>query len=283
MTRKEYDWTWISVVLIFLIIFLIGLELNNNPNLKNETNSLESGYYNEKLKLNTDNVIKIRDNYSDVDKVHWSHMPIKYNMTDNCYNHQEKRILDAFDRIENETDGLVYFKESNDAEFYIICGGIGYNSDSTVSTIAEAIFLTYPENENIFSEAAIYFYGQGMSCGTGYPAVEVHEILHNFGFDHNSLMGSIMAPYSEDSSNDCEIKEIDDVYIECLKYIYTNATIGNCNGVSKNVYGEGTGFINNTVEMEFACEEGTYESTNDPDSCCPEPSMWTDEYYCYYS
>lgn len=174
------------------------------------------------------------DDFLEIKEPHWGHMPLTYRI-DNCIERQTNLTRLAFEKIEFETGYIVNFEEtSENPDILIYCDPtISGNEDRT---IAEAFPYVDPYFENLIAYADITFYGQGGVCLTGYPALEVHEILHTFGFEHNPFNQNIMAPYSADYSRKCETTKIDDEYVSCLRYIYSNGEIGECS--IKNYMGD---------------------------------------------
>ncbi len=85
------------------------------------------------------------------------------------------------------------------------------------------------------------------TCSSGFPLVEVHEIMHVLGFGHiveeeeliekydsilspnipREYLEDLMLPYMKCSSQ----TKINEHYTSCLKYIYSNGEIGDCDRV----------------------------------------------------
>jgi len=189
--------------------------------------------------------------------------------TDCCRERVINLTLLAFRSITNETAGTVYFNEvSQDPDISIYCEESEHSS-SLIETLAEASCEKDDYNEKLISHATLTIYGQGMACNTGYPDLEVHEILHTFGFIHNAKMGSIMQPYSAMTSAECETTKIDDEYISCLKNIYSDGVIeGDCSKIDTITNSDFTG----PCDSMYTCDEGWYE-VKGTDFCCPEPNM----------
>lgn len=243
--------------------------------------------------------IKIYDEFPNIDKTHFSKMPITYSYGKNCVGPIIPRLEWALKIIENETNGLVYFERSNkDAKINFVC----YDNQNT-----EAIYegwytygteYTYGQSTieelsgQIIEKTKIEFWSvkkntRPPSC-INFPNLEIHEIMHSFGFDHiNDNKYSLMYPevWKECKSKNETITlhttgetfipkdEIDKEIIECLKYIYSNGKQGKCSTKVKFLY-----------ELEdYECPDGWYESLNEKDGCCPEPNMIIDdENYCDY-
>ncbi len=86
----------------------------------------------------------------------------------------------------------------------------------------------------IILNASVNLYRHTQSCEK-FPAVEIHELLHAFGFAHSQTKGDIMYPYTSDC---IENYHINPAYFDCLKYIYSNGQQGKCSGVIFLDFGE---------------------------------------------
>lgn len=190
--------------------------------------------------------------------LHWDHMPISYSLymqesehlvianytwkfPETYSSYKFKRIREAFSIIENETKGIISFKElplnksvditikcfaacadSNryckDIDIftgdYIKLGEAGYETEEEIIKNASINFFT-PESM-IGSGASAWTYS---SC-TGYPTTEIHEILHILGIEHIEGGLSIMNPI-KNLSEACKIKGIDLEIIKKLDMAYS--------------------------------------------------------------
>ncbi len=251
------------LVILFVAIFLVysgRLVILDQPGvIDNNTNAIE---YSEANNL---------DLFQSISEKHWNHMPLTYIIGTNCSERQRNLVLLAFKKIKEETDDVVSFEEAiSYPDYWINCKDLEYAKDTDL-TLGDAEYKTDNYNTSIITGAEINFYGQGMICGTGYPALELHEILHTFDFGHNPFVSSILNPYAADSSKDCDITEIDSEYVECLKYIYSDGLIG-----------EGCVIENRYVEEETLpeCDDGYYDVPGTR-FCCPEPGMKVQDGLCF--
>jgi len=222
----------------------------------------------------TSEVIKeeIIDNFPNISEVHWTHMPLKYKFENECIERLVNLSKLAFKKIEFETSYLVSFEETlEEPDISIYCKPTRYDKSGEYE-IADAFFTTSPDYENLIIKGEINIYGQGSVCNTGYPALEVHEVLHLFDIPHNPLIRSIMHPYSAESSSRCKIIEIDEEYISCLRYIYSNGKFNGSCSFPNYIHEDSPDFI-------YECDEGWYE-VEGTDFCCPEPNMEIVDGYC---
>jgi len=226
----------------------------------------------------SDNAKEYTDNFLNISETHWGHMPLTYKFENEglCFDWQPNLFRSAFNNITLETSGVVSFMETyEEPDISIYCKPSNTNTRTGEGTIADALPIMHPDNENLVIKGEINLYGQGKICNTGYPALEVHEILHLFDIPHNPLTDSVMQAYSVGASNKCKVTKIDQEYISCLRYIYSNGQIdGNCS--FPNVLYE------YEENVESQCEEGLY-NVKGTNWCCPEPNMIIDEDgYCNY-
>jgi hypothetical protein len=213
---------------------------------------------------------EIIDNFPNISEVHWVHMPLKYKFENECIGRQLNLTRLAFKKVELETFGVISFIETpEEPDISIYCKPSQYNRSGEYA-IADAFYTLSPNSENLIEKGEINIYGQGSICNTGYPVLEVHEILHLFDIPHNPLIRSIMHPYSAESSSKCKITKIDEEYVSCLRYIYSNRKFnGSCSFPS---------YIHEDPS-EYECEEGWFE-VEGTDFCCPEPNMEIVDGYC---
>ncbi len=193
MENKNYkDKIGIVIIFIGIIFFLICIIIFflNNPIEDN----LEKNRH-------IPNVSKIR---KIIKEPHWSYMPLTYSFDENCVGSIIDRIYWSFQEIENRTGKVVKFQEgNNNTDITFIC-----HKESSVEAINEILeVFTYGLAKtqiygNLIISAKIEFWGvsettRPISCNK-YPRLELHEILHTFGFEHISHPYSIMRPYSSD-------------------------------------------------------------------------------------
>jgi hypothetical protein len=253
---------WIIVGIIFVIGIIYSF-YNSNENINNLSldNSLN-------VTVPPLEKVKLLDSYSNIQEVHWSHMPLTYKIQDTCIEREVNLTKQAFEDIDSETNGLIKFKEvSTNEDISIYCKSMQYNKNSDMR-LGDEIFNITPEVMNIIYHSEINIYGQGQVCGSGFPELEIHEILHGFGFLDDPVLNRVMSSYTS-GTEECKIKSIDKPIISCLKNIYSNGVInGTCPKMltAEDIYGD--------------CEEGYYRVKGTL-SCCPEPNMTIVNGYCY--
>jgi hypothetical protein len=181
------------------------------------------------------------------------------------------RRTDLIESGDNKTVYNLCYVNKKDLPFYA-------TYDSTQGIVLGEALPNYKGNKII--NATIWIYHKDTRCAD-FPVLEVHELLHDFGFGHSYepyfdpwygykskdtvYLKDIMFPYLYCIHQ----KEIQEKYISCLKYIYSNGkTGGNCSNIN---------FLSNEGNY---CEDGWYK-VEGSDFCCPEPGMEIIDGYCY--
>lgn len=156
-----------------------------------------------------------------------------------CSEDRAKRIHDAFNIIESQTNKIILFEYDNiyEGDIVINCYTSSYEGEFEENIAGEGGPLYYGgEGEIISGEIHLYPNLEDDIWCKSYPSTELHEILHVFGFDHfydnDSIMfeghGEELIIYEDDQIYVCQ--EIDFEIVDCLKNIYSNGVNGSSCG-----------------------------------------------------
>lgn len=115
---------------------------------------------------------------------------ISYNIGNGCPEQKRENMVLAFNYLENIT-GILSFQESSPADINITCGEEYKQEDMYVA--GEGGPESIKTNESIYSVIKkgkiLLLYSEACSYN-----VELHELLHVFGFNHSTNKNSIMYP-----------------------------------------------------------------------------------------
>lgn len=174
----------------------------------------------------------IKENVESYGQLHWENMPVTYYITKEiCENYETNKIKKGFAKIQDVTNEIVYFKEvkdSKEANIYIHCSFLEdcykYEVDIRENENMVYKYETICEHDKGLAQiteldgtkivkADIEMIGlagftetdnEGMSGffvgSCGWPTVEIHEILHTFGYQHDNNPSSIMYESVEGST-----------------------------------------------------------------------------------
>lgn len=153
----------------------------------------------------------------------FNHKDISYKIDSNCDSEKRVRMIKALDDLINLTGGLIDFHltTGEEPDIGVICStGERYTPlEETRFFIAGeggAREVIQTERYNIISSGVILLYGNVHNSPVcNWPNVELHELLHVFGFNHSQSPNSLMYPYL----NSCNQK-LDGSVVNELKKLY---------------------------------------------------------------
>lgn len=193
--------TLLLFVLILLIIFmsyeiyqnmpgeLMDLEIvlpKDNSSLENVSEKLEMFYPNMRFASNS----------------------LSFGFAGECTPNKKERVYEAFEIISNETK-ILSFKETLDNPIItIFCSEVEKETTENTYVAGEGgpekllNSTLYP----LIGGGRVYLYGTKGGSDCEYPVVEIHELMHVFGFNHITNKSSILYPYLDcDQRFDAEI------------------------------------------------------------------------------
>ncbi len=140
---------------------------------------------------------------------------ISYSFVD-CDREAEDRMKQAFQIVSDETKDIIFY-ESNAPKIIIYCSEKEGEKRNSTYVAGEGgpnkviLLDLYP----LIVDGKIYLYQQGKRDICEYPVVEMHELMHVFGFDHINKTNEILYPYVK-----CEQRITEDIIGE-LKRLYS--------------------------------------------------------------
>ncbi len=145
----------------------------------------------------------------------FNHNEITYGFHAACDNEKKIKVHRAFDILEEEVAPLSFIEITMNPDILIDCSKeeikTGENTyQAGLGGPATLNLSVYP----LIVSGDVTIYGQKLECD--YPVVELHEILHVFGYEHVNNSKSIMHPYL----NDCD-QVLDPVFVEHLNKLYS--------------------------------------------------------------
>lgn len=178
----------------------------------------------------------------------FNHNKISYEIDSACEAEKQQRFITALNEIQNQVNEISFYNSENNSDIKISCspGEEQTESDYFIAGEGGAKEVIQTEKYNVITNGVVLLYGDPKnSLKCDYPNVELHELMHVFGFFHSSNENSLMYPYLEscDQKLDSEIIEelkklyaeenLPDLYFEDLKvvkkgkYLDFNVTIKN--------------------------------------------------------
>lgn len=150
------------------------------------------------------------------ENMRFNHDAISYFINEECGIEKAVKMRQAFSIISEKT-GILTFAPApeNVADILIGCSANSYEKEKNIFIAGEGgptniTNATYP----VITRGKILLYSEdGSDCEQ--PLLEIHELLHVFGYDHINKSEDIMSPYLN-----CD-QEISEELIERLKSLYS--------------------------------------------------------------
>jgi hypothetical protein len=160
---------------------------------------------------------------------------ISYSFVD-CNRESVDRMKQAFQIVSDETKDIIFY-ESNIPKIIIYCSEQKGEKRESSYVAGEGgpdkviLLDLYP----LIVNGKIYLYQQEKKDNCDYPIVELHELMHVFGFDHINKTNEILYPYVR-----CEQRITEDIISE-LKRLYAekpkaDITLQNLTATTHGIY-----------------------------------------------
>jgi hypothetical protein len=149
----------------------------------------------------------------------FNHNRLSYNIEEGCSQEKKDRMIEALKIVSENVDEIEFYPSSKNVDINVTCT-TNIEGDSSKDFFiageggAEQIIQT--RRYNVITRGMVLLFKNpqnSMSCN--WPNVELHELMHVFGFEHSRDGNSLTYPYL----SSCDQK-LDESIIEALKELY---------------------------------------------------------------
>lgn len=153
-----------------------------------------------------------------MDNIRFDHRLISYSLSPFCDNRRKEKMGEAFSILEGSTKYISFKEVQTEADIFVSCSEEEIEQGENLFRAGEGgpSKITQTGVFNIIQAGEILLYRES-KCS--YPVVEIHELLHVFGFDHSLDPKNVMYNVSDCDQRitSDEISTLDDLYgIEAL-------------------------------------------------------------------
>ena len=144
--------------------------------------------------VNNENQSSYSDNLQFNPNMRFSSSEISYNIEDSCDEQKKIRVVEALDFIETKVGIINFFYSQENPGISVKCDENKYKESSGKYLIAGegGPEFFYNGGFSIIENGTIFLFYKKSFCNT--YNVELHELLHVFGFEHSSNPNSLMYP-----------------------------------------------------------------------------------------
>jgi len=156
----------------------------------------------------------------------FNHNQITYRINQDCDQEKQQNILLAFNELSQKINLLIFQPTTKIPDIEISCTKSSEESESYEAHFiageggAKEIIPT--QRYHIITKGIIYLYQDNArkTVECDYPNVELHELMHVFGFDHVDEKSSLMYPILDDCN-----QRLDESIIQELKKLYSEPNL----------------------------------------------------------
>ena len=212
---------FISIIIILLLISMGSYFLYLNLPREAKSLNVEIEPIKEIEPLN----IEIKQFYPNMK---FNHNEISYLIENNCDDNKKQRMIIAFEELSKKVNIISFYPVANNPDIEITCSKknivAGQESEQEKHFIAGeggARKIIKTGALNIITEGTILLYDSNLkTIECDYPNVELHELMHVFGFDHVDDKRSLMYQYIESCDQILDLN-----IIEQLKQLYSQQNL----------------------------------------------------------
>jgi len=254
--KAEYEPSFASKILLNLIfLILVGILLGSlyflYTNIPGEPQVLDVDV--GRISESKPRLSEVRQFYTNMK---FNHNDISYAFLPNCGSAEKARMKEAFQEVSLRITKISFREVSSQGDITISCTEKSENiqEDFFVAGEGGAKEIIPTGRYNIINQGIIYLYDnpKKRTVKCDYPNIEVHELMHVFGFDHSENKDSLMYPVLDtcDQTLDESIakdlnelyshKNAADLYFENVyvvkkgRYLDFNVTIKNSGAVNSD-------------------------------------------------
>ncbi len=154
----------------------------------------------------------------------FNHNSISYEIDSACSEEKNQRMIEAFNELENKVGIISFYPVSIEPDIEVSCSErekLSVQKDYFIAGEGGAKEIIQTRRYNVITNGIVLLHGNPhgfYKCE--WPNIELHELLHVFGFDHSQDKDSLMYRYLES----CDQK-LDEGIINDLKQLYSQKNL----------------------------------------------------------
>ena len=220
LTRKQgFILNFLLIILLLTILGILSYYLYMNIPGAGQVLSL-------KIQANQEfEITKLSGNVSQFyPNMKFNHNSISYKIDERCNNEKKQRMTEAFNELEEEIEIINFYPVSENHDIEVSCTenfNDAIKKDFFIAGEGGAREIIQTGRYNIILNGIILLFAnpqKAVRCD--WPNIEIHELIHVFGFDHSKNKESLMYPYLETCG-----QKLDNSVINKLKGLYSEENL----------------------------------------------------------
>jgi len=169
----------------------------------------------------------------------FNHNSISYKINPDCDEEKKERMGNAFEELADKVEVISFHAVEESPDVEVSCSketSQVLKGDFFVAGEGGAKAVVPTGRYNVISNGAILLYDDTKGVKCGWPNIELHELLHVFGFEHSQDKNSLMNVYLDSC-----LQKLDEAIITDLKELYSAENLAdlyfeNASAIKKGIY-----------------------------------------------
>lgn len=167
----------------------------------------------------------------------FNHNSISYEIDPYCSNKKRQRMISAFNDLSSKLKIISFYEVFDNSDIEVSC------SEEKKESVDETYFIAgeggakeiiQTERYNIITNGTVLLYKEINTQECNWANIELHELIHVFGFGHSNNSNSLMYPYLEDCN-----QKLDESIIKELIRLYSEENLADLYFSGKNAVKKG--------------------------------------------
>ncbi len=153
----------------------------------------------------------------------FNHNSISYKIHSDCSNEKKERMISAFNELSNKVGVISFYYNNENFDIEVSCSertNLSIQKDFFIAGEGGPKEIIRTGNYNIITSGVILLYDNAKGVKCSWPNIELHELLHVFGFAHSEDENSLMYSYLESCN-----QVLDEDIINSLKKLYSQENL----------------------------------------------------------
>ena len=218
--KRGFILNLILILLILLIILIGGYFIYQN--IPGTPESFKAVFNKENQTLEVSNLSSdIKQFYPNMK---FNHNQISYSIDVNCPDKKKNNVIEAFKELSDKVIQISFYENNQNPDIEVSCSETEKHSvkeDYFIAGEGGAKEIIQTERYGVITQGVILFnQNPKNTIECDWPIVELHELLHVFGFGHSENKDSLMYPYLENCN-----QKLDQSILNDLNNLYSQENL----------------------------------------------------------
>jgi len=217
---SKKGWILNLILMLLLIIIIVFGAYYLYLNIPGSPENLTLSIINSSIIIENQSFAEVPQFYVNMK---FNHNSISYSIDQDCNNKKRQRMISAFNDLGSKVKIINFYEVSDSPDIEVTCSAEQKDSIDKIHFIAGeggAKEIIQTGRYNIITNGVVLLYKETNANDCEWANIELHELIHVFGFGHSDNPNSLMYPYLEGCN-----QKLDDSIIKELIILYSQENL----------------------------------------------------------